>query len=58
MDIKVTITKVLKDETWGFSDLLHGRELNDETRVEIEELILEDISDILDEGIWISEKAD
>ena len=30
MDIKISI--VLKDQTYGFSDLLDGRELNDQIK--------------------------
>ena len=52
MDIKVTIVKILKNEQWGFSDLLNGRELSPETLKEIKELIMEDYSEIIEEGTW------
>ena len=51
MNIQVTITAILDDEMWGFSDLLNGRELNAETLKEIRELINEDPFEILD-GTW------
>jgi hypothetical protein len=57
MDIKVTITVVLPDEQWGFSDLLNGRNLNNETIEEIKELILEDTSDLILPENWKIEKA-
>jgi len=58
MNIKVTITKVLDDTTWGFSDLLNGRRLDNYTREEIKELIMEDYSEIIEDGVWTIEKAD
>lgn len=48
MKLVVTIVKVLDDEDWGFSDLLNGRPLNEETKQEIIELLHEDISEVLD----------
>jgi hypothetical protein len=41
MDIELKI--ILKDEDYGFSDLLEGRELNNQTKQEIIELIKEDL---------------
>lgn len=52
MDIKVTITAVLEDKGWGFSELLNGRELNDESRAEIEELIAQDPYSVMERGLW------
>jgi hypothetical protein len=51
MDLEIKITAKLKDSFYGFSDLLDGRELNEETKAEIKDLIMEDISDIID-GAW------
>jgi hypothetical protein len=47
MDLKITWTCHLKDEKWGFSDLLNGRELNEETKEEIKDLVEEDIYDAI-----------
>jgi hypothetical protein len=47
MNIKVTYTCYLKDNLWGFSDLLNGRELNNETKEEIRELLEEDIYEVI-----------
>jgi len=57
MDIKVTITVFLPDEKWGFSDLLNGRDLNNETIEEIKELILEDYSDLISPENWKIEES-
>ena len=51
MDIKISI--VLKDKTYGFSDLLDGRKLNDQTKQEIIELIKEDIGYVFDQQIQV-----
>ena len=51
MDIEVKITVVLKDNHWGFSDLLEGRELNEESKAEIKDLIMEDITEVIN-GHW------
>ena len=51
MDIKISI--VLKDKTYGFSDLLKGRKLNDQTKQEIIELIKEDIGYVFDQQIEV-----
>jgi hypothetical protein len=53
MDIKISI--VLKDKTYGFSDLLDGRELNDQTKQEIIELIKEDIGYVFDQQIEVEQ---
>ena len=53
MDIKISI--VLKDKTYGFSDLLDGRELNDQTKEEIIELIKEDIGYVFDQQIEVEQ---
>ena len=53
MDIKISI--VLKDKTYGFSDLLDGRELNDQTKQEIIELIKEDISYVFNQNIEVTQ---
>ena len=58
MDIKVTITKVLKDSEWGFSDLINGLPLDEITIPMVRELIEEDTSEIILEGVWKIEKAD
>lgn len=47
MDLKITWTCHLQDEKWGFSDLLNGRELNNETKKEIRDLIEEDIYEVI-----------
>jgi len=47
MDLKITWICHLKDEKWGFSGLLNGRELNEETKKEIKDLIEEDIYDAI-----------
>ena len=52
MDIRVTITAVLDDKGWGFSDLLEGREFNDESRAEIEKLISQDPYTVMEKGQW------
>lgn len=51
MDIKVTITAVLKDSSWGFSDLLNGSELTEQTKKDIKELIMEDYTEVIN-GTW------
>lgn len=53
MDIKISI--VLKDKTYGFSDLLDGRELNNQTKQEIIELIKEDIGYVFDQQIEVEQ---
>ena len=53
MDIKMSV--VLGDESYGFSDLLDGRELNDETKQEIIELIMEDIGYVFEHKLIIEE---
>ena len=51
MDIKISIE--LKDKCYGFSDLLDGRELNNQTKKEIIELIKEDIGYVFDQQIEV-----
>ena len=51
MDIKISI--VLKDKFYGFSDLLDGRELNQQTKKEIIDLIKEDIEYVFDQQIEV-----
>ena len=51
MDIKISIE--LKDKYYGFSDLLDGRELNNQTKEEIIELIKEDIGHAFDQQIEV-----
>lgn len=53
MDIKISI--ILKDKNYGFSDLLDGRELNDQTKQEIIELIKEDIGYVFDQQIEVEQ---
>lgn len=53
MDIKISI--VLKDKTYGFSDLLDGRELNNQTKKEIIGLIKEDIGYVFDQQIEVEQ---
>jgi hypothetical protein len=53
MDIKIEIE--LKDSTWGFSDLLGGRELNIQTKKEIIELLKEDIREVFDQQIEVKQ---
>lgn len=53
MDIKISI--VLKDKTYGFSDLLDGRELNEQTKQEVIELIKEDIGYVFDQQIEVEQ---
>ena len=53
MDIKISI--VLKDKTYGFSDLLDGRELNNQTKEEIIHLIKEDIGYVFDQQIEVEQ---
>ena len=53
MDIKISI--VLKDKTYGFSDLLDGRELNNQTKEEIIDLIKEDIGYVFDQQIEVEQ---
>jgi len=53
MDIKISI--VLKDQTYGFSDLLDGRKLNQQTKEEIIELIKEDIGYVFDQQIEVEQ---
>lgn len=53
MDIKISI--VLKDKTYGFSDLLDGRKLNQQTKQEIIELIKEDIGYVFDQQIEVKQ---
>ena len=52
MDIKISIE--LKDKYYGFSDLLDGRELNNQTKEEIIELIKEDIGYAFDQQIEVA----
>ena len=53
MDIRISID--LKDKTYGFSDLLDGRELNDQTKQEIIDLIKEDIGYVFDQQIEVEQ---
>lgn len=53
MDIKISI--ILKDKDWGFSDLLDGRELNNQTKKEIIELINEDIGYAFEQQIEVEQ---
>jgi len=53
MDIKISIE--LEDKYYGFSDLLDGRELNDQTKEEIIELIKEDIGYVFDQQIEVKQ---
>ncbi len=53
MDIKLSV--VLRDNFYGFSDLLDGRKLNDETKQEIIELIKEDIGYVFENKLVIEE---
>jgi hypothetical protein len=53
MDIKISIA--LKDKTYGFSDLLNGRELNNQTKQEIIDLIKEDIGYVFDQQIEVEQ---
>ena len=53
MDIKIEIK--LKNSTWGFSDLLGGRELNNQTKKEIIELLKEDIGEVFDQQIEVNQ---
>tara|TARA_R110002049_G_scaffold309180_1_gene518145 strand:- start:30760 stop:31038 length:279 start_codon:yes stop_codon:yes gene_type:complete len=53
MDIKISI--VLKDKTYGFSDLLDGRELNNQTKEEIIDLIREYIGYVFDQQIEVEQ---
>ena len=53
MNIKISI--VLKDKTYGFIDLLDGRELNDQTKKEIIELIKEDIGYVFNQEIEVEQ---
>jgi hypothetical protein len=39
--MNITLTIVLKDAEWGFSDLLDGRELNHKTKEEVRDLVIE-----------------
>ena len=57
MDMKVTITAVLDDRTWGFSELLCGRAFCRATETEVEDLIRQDPVTILEKGKWTIEKA-
>ena len=52
MDIRVTITAVLDDKGCGFSDLLEGREFDDNSRAEITELISQDPFTVMEKGQW------
>lgn len=53
MDLKVTITKTLKDVDWGFSDLIGERSLNDETvKRELLDLLWEDIFEVTNKAIF------
>ena len=53
MDIKISIA--LKDKTYGFSDLLNGRELNNQTKQEVIDLIKEDIGYVFDQQIEVEQ---
>lgn len=57
--LKVTITKVLNDEFWGWSYCMDGREIDDENcQKELINLILEDPSEIIIDGLWKLELID
>lgn len=51
MDIKVTITATLPDNFYGFSDLLDGNPLDEFSKEQIKELLMEDLTDVI-EGQW------
>lgn len=48
MDLQITFVCICKDDLWGFTDLLNGREVNNETLPEIIELLQEDILSVID----------
>ena len=58
MNIRFTLTAVLDDRLWGFSELLGSRNFNETTRREIEELILADIYSVVDGGAWSIEPCE
>lgn len=58
MDIKVTVVKTLKDETWGFSDLADGRKLSEIPVPELMELLQEDLFDILEGAKYTFEEIE
>ena len=53
MDIKISV--ILKDKTYGFSDLLDGRKLNNQTKQEIIELIKEDVEYVFNQKIEVEQ---
>ena len=53
MDIKISV--ILKDKTYGFSDLLNGRKLNNQTKQEIIELIQQDVKCVLEHKIEVEQ---
>lgn len=57
MDIRVTVTAVLDDKSWGFSDLLGVRPFDGNARIEIEKLIADDPYVVIEKGSWRIDKA-
>lgn len=53
MNIKISV--ILKDKNYGFSDLLDGRKLNNQTKQEIIELIKEDIGCVFNQKIEVEQ---
>ena len=53
MDIKISV--ILKDKTYGFSDLLDGRKLNNQTKQEIIELIKQDVKYVFNHKIEVEQ---
>jgi hypothetical protein len=60
MDLIVTLTATLKDEIYGFSDLLecYRGELTDSSKKDIKELIEEDIIYLLEQCEWDIQKKE
>lgn len=54
MDLKVKLIAHLKDEKYGFSDLLeaYDGEISDEAKEEIKDMIMEDVGDFLESCSW------
>lgn len=52
MNIRFTLTAVLDDRSWGFSELLGSRRFDEMTRHEIERMIQSDLYSAVDKGTW------
>lgn len=57
-NIKMTITVVLSDKHWGFSEMLNGEKLNNKDKFELYEIVNEDLFGALENAVFDFEYTD